>query len=1333
MQIELHGTRHLQWNDTLPDGLSAQEVFFGRDESGVGEVQIAVAKATRRPTKSDLEAAWKKRASGIASPVVLTAVLESQVWIFGPNPADAPLGPIAVDKAERQLQTVLEEVDGVAARKKMLAIRNAVDSSGTAGFSNHFLFASHHLKVNVPHRSDWQQATDKASTMRQKKGRELITALGFETELQAGDPNTLVLRSATGSRRAIAVLLDETQQFDRKSAAYQISPVAHGLEVAGREDVPWVIVLRESTLRLYPGTDGIGVGQRGQSETYFELDLTLVDEDFIGLLPLVFSAEALEHGGSAEQILDDSAKYAAELGSKLRDRVYEGVVPPIAIAIAEKLPELGYNIDAEGLKVAYSLTLRILFRLLFQAYGEDTGLLPAGRNEGYDSDSLQFFIRRDANVDPAEYSPTATSIWLELAQIWDAIFNGNERIDVPAYGGSLFDPRTTEGALIERLRLPDAVMGPALQNLLADDTDDGIRGPVDFRSLQVREFGTIYEGLLESSLSVAESDLTVDKNGSYLPAKEDDEVIVKAGRPYFHSASGDRKATGSYYTPKIIVDHLIERSITPTLEAHLAKVRGLVEAGKEKEAATLFWDFRVADLAMGSAHFLVAAVDKIERLMRDFLTVTPVPGVRAELERLSAKARDALKRDIEAANEITDAQLLRRQIARRCIYGLDINELAVELSRLAIWIHTFVPGLPMSSLDHNLVMGNSLTGIGTVDEALDALGLDGLFADFIREPLENARNLLTDFANASEADKSEVAKNAQLIASARDAAQPARNVFDAAVATRIGVVKPASGFNQEEIDAIAARTEVRKELIVLEPAHMPLLFPEVFLRSNPGFDVLIGNPPWEELMVEEPKFWLRVRPGLLGLKPAQLKSEIARLREDRSDLLPELEHAREVVATMRKSLLSGPYPGLGTGDIDLYSAFSWRFWQLLREQGRMAMVAPRSLLNSAGSEVWRKQVLGVSRSELVTLVNRGEWVFVGVDGRYAIALAAIVKAPDTIGEVALAGPFFSEPEFASGRLSLGKISFAVIENASSTASVPNLPSAQSVEVFTQIRNAPRLDARSAIWDFRPVREFDATNDRKTFDSGQKTKNSLTVRGGAGFDLWQSETDEVYAWADLGTVETALQEKRKRQIGLKSSAFYGQSSDWANDASTLPFKHPRIAFRDVTNATNTRTCIAALIAPNTILTNKAPYFFDRIRSPKNESFLLGVLCSIPMDWYARRYVELGMSLNIVNGLPVPTLDELSTISARIMDLSGRLAAVDNRYVEWAAEVGVPVGSVKTEEDKNDIIYELDALVSLLYGLSEEQVEHVFATFHRGWDYQPRLNAVLKHYADWKNKA
>ena len=1358
--LALRAAQAVDWSGTAPAGALLHKVYIGSDPDGLGGLQIATSTVGAEPGRGMLDKLFTLRKGSRTITLVVAVTDGNRTWLYGPDPR-ADVIVLAANQAQRQLQSVLDEPDSTAAFNRIAALRRQVDSGGV-GWTNNGLFAKHHLEHNVPTRPDWASKGEHAKRLLAMRGKHLIEALGFRSTAGTGD--TQILAAPTGDSeepRAVAVLLDESEHFDTKSPRYQLTPIAFGLAVAQRQGLPWVIGLRKDLIRLYPGTVGVGVGQKGQVETFFEIDLSSIDDAQAALLTLVFSAAALAKDGTTDELLRDSARYATGLGLRLRQRIYEEVVPPIARTVAERLPSIGLKIDTEGLRTAYALTLRILFRLLFQAYAEDRGLLPSGRNEGYDANSLKTIARRNLDITATDFGEAA-SIWLDLVQVWNAIDQGNKQWQVPAYNGGLFASAPThslEGALLAQLSLPDSVLGPALQHLLVDVTPEGVPGPVDFRALSVREFGTIYEGLLESSLSIADADLTTDRSGTWKPATGDNLIEAPKGSVYFHGASGERKATGSYFTPKVVVDHLIERSITPALEAHLEKIAGRLSQGKTV-SRTEFFDFRVADLAMGSGHFLVAAIDKIEALMRTFLTEHDVPDVRQELLTIAGVARDALGSDEVAKSEVEEVGLLRRQIARRCIYGLDINPLAVELARLALWIHTFVPGLPMSNLDHGLVCANSLTGIGTIDEAIDSLvGAPtsasatsttsmqdvGLFSEVdtarhetghqlmvrtaVTNYLKDSLPLLADVANAAEAGKAEVQRATELLAEAKAKAAPASRIFDAAVAVRLGQWS-VSITKEEHISRLVDTTEPATIVGPLKPAHMPVLFPEVFVRDTPGFDVLLGNPPWEEVMVEEPKFWLRVRPGLLGLKPAELKAEIERLRSAREDLLPELQREIDAVNALRKVLLTGPYPGLGTGDVDLYQAFAWRYWQLLREGGTIAFITPRSLMNAAGTAEWRKTVLPNARAEVVGLINNRQWVFL-IHPQYSMSLSALTKTPD--GKLQIAGPFSNESDFLAGRNDLGTIDFAALLAASEYAALPNLPDSDSVEIFTQLRKAPRLDAVRPGWDFRPVAEFHATNDRPTFDAGSQAPGRLAVRGGAGFDIWAPETAEIYAWADQSTVEVALQAKRQRQIGLRSSAFYGKPVSWAADPMTLPFKHPRIAFRDVTNATDRRTIIAALVPPGTILTNKAPYVFAYDGDERASSFLLGVLCSFPLDWYARKYVILGMNFHIFNGLPIPTYDATSPLIARVVVVAGRLAAIDERYRDWAAYVGVEVGSAKDEPVKSDLVAELDALVCLLYGLSVEQVRHVFATFRRGWDYQDRLDAVLEHYRKWAEMA
>ncbi|WP_375399427.1 Eco57I restriction-modification methylase domain-containing protein [uncultured Amnibacterium sp.] len=1255
-----------------------------------------------------------------------------QVSVLGPDLRAQPIEDLSVGQATRHLQSVLDEPDSHTAYERSGTLRKALNSTGIAGFTNSGLFASHHVSRRVPERSDWAASAVAAQRMLPLRGRPLIEALGFMVHEEGA---ALVLSGRGEVPRAVAVLLDETEAFDSSSPRFQLSPVAFGLAEASRRGVNWLVVLRRHQIRLYPARTGVGVGQKGQVETFFEIDLAAVSDEHAAFLPLVFAEAALRPDGSVQQILDGSARYATELGERLRERIYDNVVPPLARALAARLPELGLAADEEGLRTAYRLTLRILFRLLFQAYAEDRGLLPSGRNEHFDSRSLKTAAQRYRDSVTGDFSATATGLWADLEGVWQAIDQGNEQWSVPAYNGGLFSTTQHEGAHIARLTLPDAVVGPLFQALLVDVNRDGERGPVDFRSLNVREFGTIYEGLLESSLSIADIDLAVDPAGGWVPARAGDTIAARAGEPYFHSSSGERKATGSYFTPPIVVDHLIERSIVPTLTAHLDRIAALLGAGDTAAAGKQFFDYRVADLAMGSGHFLVAAIDRVEALYRDFLTTHSVPSVQQELVRIAEAAKRALGKDLTAIAEIEDVALLRRQVARRCIYGIDINPLALELSRLALWIHTFVPGLPMSSFDHNLVCANSLTGIGTVNEALVALepgrkpGDVTLVDGVVQQSLEQAAALWSEAANADEADKAGVETGTALAVEARRQAAPAGAVLDLAVAVRSRVVAPMMAVDADQLVQAAAVPEVQDLVDRLKPAHLPHLFPEVFMRERPGFDVLVGNPPWEKLHVEEHQWWALRLPGLRGLTQARRQAALAGLKADRPDLLVEFRAEVDRMAAARDAIAVGPFPGIGAAHLDLYAAFAWRNWQLVRPNGRAALVLPRGALSGSGLQHWRREILSSGAfADVCFLANNGGWLFEGVHNSYTVGLTVLDRSEPHV--VRFAGPFASEREFVAGATQLAEVSGEEFATWSSTAAFPLVPDPTSAEVFGLINRQPEFGAASATWEFRPIQGDVNTTSNKSllqFDVDEAL-DRIPVISGASFNLWDPGAGPPYAYAQHGVLRPYLQSKLDRAIGSTRSAY----ADLMFSKGQLPLDRARIAFRDVARATDTRTVIACMLPPGTAAVHTAPILVSRRGGPTAEAFLLGVMSSIVFDWAARRWVELHLTFELLNALPVPHPDD-GRLSRRVIEISGRLAAIDARYQDWADEVGVPVGSVRSPAEKSDLIHELDALVSLLYGLSERQVEHVFATFHRGWDYRPRLDAVLEHYATWKGSA
>jgi hypothetical protein len=445
-------------------------------------------------------------------------------------------------------------------------------------------------------------------------------------------------------------------------------------------------------------------------------------------------------------------------------------------------------------------------------------------------------------------------------------------------------------------------------------------------------------------------------------------------------------------------------------------------------------------------------------------------------------------------------------------------------------------------------------------------------------------------------------------------------------------------------------------------------------------------------------------------------------------LTPVFDSEVQLFDALRNAITSGPYPGIGSGGraADLALVFAWRNWQLARMGGSIGAVLPRTTLSSTVGADWREEVLGRGSLHAVTAINSGQWVFASVHPQYSIVFLSLEKVASASQELLLSGPFHDFETFAKHRNEIGRLGIGSLRKASDGLAIPQLPDSTSAEIFARLIESPTLADFSSDIEFKPVYEFNATTDRPSFDAGNQTENRWPVIGGSGFEIWTPETGEIYAWADPKKAKRALQERRLRQVRIKSSAFYGQSEEWASDPETLPCNQVRIAFRDITNATNTRTCIAALIPPNVFLTNKAPYLLRIGGDERMEAFLLGVLSSIPLDWYARRFVELGMNFQILNGLPIPAQNLEDGRCKRLIENAGRLAAVDERYAAWAKAVGIKVGSVKAEDEKDSLISENDALVAHMYGLSRAQLEHIFKTFHRGWDYGPRLEKVLSFY-------
>jgi hypothetical protein len=1005
--------RKARWRDDAADSRGVHPAYrwMGPGRDGL---EVVYGTAGMRPNTTVVREVWKQRHAYRAAPLLVVVAYPEErpnrAVVCGPTGDDPRVVDLDHAQAERLAAAALGEPDRhLAIRFLAEALEGEPDEH--PGLRNKGLLATHELLYGVPKRDDWDAATARSRPLLNRRGPDLIRGLGYEID-QKG--NHSVLRSSEEKAQAIAVFLQESEQADQPSPRFENqTPVTYALSRAERDNIPWVVAERSGGVRLYSTSTSGASGQRGRAETFVELNLPLLPSDQAGYLDLLFSSRALTEGGTISQIQQASSIYTSKLSERLRERVYKQVVPRLAVAVADRVGGTG----EEDLERHYRTALTILFRLMFVAYAEDSRLLPLNVNGEYTRHALKTIARdlsdainesRDLGFDNPlteeieSGADTQTDLWDSCKALFHAVNEGHVRWGVPPYDGGIFSADPTVnlvGGIIEELSLTNAEFGPVLTALIVDKSPDDVIGPIDFRSLSVREFGTIYEGLLESELSVADVPLTVDDKGVYLPAGEGDHVEVEAGDVYLHNQSGVRKSTGSYFTKPFAVDHLISHSVDPNLDEHLKRVKALLDEGRETDAAEMLFDFRVADIAMGSGHFLTAVVDRLEAHYTTFLADHPIPHVTRDLDALRKAANEALGQLADTV-EIENSSLLRRLIARRCVYGVDLNPLAVELARVAMWIHTFVPGLPLSFLDHNLAVGNSLTGIGTIEEAASELvrgvGEGSLFAEPVREELRKAEEPLRRLARISDATTSDIAEARETAAEIERAVAPVAGLFDRIVAARIGEATLPDGFSPE--DLLETETDHSREVAEeIQAIHFPTAFPEVFLRDGSGFDVIVGNPPWDKVRHEPQQFWVTRSPGLNAVPQSRRAAEIERLRQERRIDSADEERERQN-RELLKSVFKAAYQYQGRyGHLDYAQLFVERAYELTRaEASAIAYVLPRQFLVLSGWSELREILAQRGGLHVAQGRNSREWIFTDVHQSYMVAFVVAIAGEQNV-------------------------------------------------------------------------------------------------------------------------------------------------------------------------------------------------------------------------------------------------------------------------------------------------------------------------------------------------
>jgi hypothetical protein len=720
---------------------------------------------------------------------------------------------------------------------------------------------------------------------------------GFSEVKQNNYSNALAISDAKYWGRPLDKKMRDTRDtLTNQNPTFQISSYLVSTKVR------WAILTNGRYWRLY---------SRDQSQTmgeYFQVDLLNVIEsgDLIDFLYFYsfFRKESFQPDPTEsllDQMISASIEYGAELQENLKKKIFEEIFIYLTKGLAEWRKQNGeYEETTESLKEIFDNTLILLYRLLFVLYAESRDLLPVKEKDKYYTRSLARIkseIKGDIESSKS-MSKVSTEYWDDLINLFHIIDRGDPDLNIPKYNGGLFskshnyleDNKIADFFLVEAIYLLATYLEPAKNAWVF----------VDYKSLGVQQLGSIYEGLLEFHLSVAEQELAVvieKSREKYVPVgqiariQRDTGTRVKPGELYLENTKAERKATGSYYTPDYIVKYIVENTVGPLVQEiessfsdevellrHDPKYKSLNAKQKNDELkgrdpALKILELKVCDPAMGSGHFLVSTVDFISNRIFETLTkhsdhiyfgkehyespiYQQIQGIRESI--IQEMGNQQVTIDREKLED--DKVIIRRMVMKRCIFGVDLNYLAVELAKLSLWLNSFTIGAPLSFLDHHLKWGDSLSGssIDEIQQEMDKSIFGSQFTGLLSATDAMIRvGELTDSTFAELQESQEGYKRAiEWLAPYKTALSiwtsqylgndGAKDLIDQGKIDPDSLEASIEQLSRDESEIFRRSQKLQEEKNLF---HWELEFPEVFYgevgkRSNAGFDAVIGNPPY---------------------------------------------------------------------------------------------------------------------------------------------------------------------------------------------------------------------------------------------------------------------------------------------------------------------------------------------------------------------------------------------------------------------------------------------------------------------------------------------------------
>ncbi|ELY77252.1 Eco57I restriction-modification methylase domain-containing protein [Natrinema gari] len=650
----------------------------------------------------------------------------------------------------------------------------------------------------------------------------------------------------------------------------------------------WAVLTNGEKWRLYYGPTS------HRLDSYYEIDLpkllNIVDSD--GDLEafkefyLFFRQGAFLPDQTGDCFLDDvydeSSVFAEELGEDLQENIYEAIR-----VLAEGFLDTNDDLDEGDLDLIHDSSLIYLYRLIFVLYAESEGrnLLPTDNeiySGSYSLNELKQTVVENRDATQQHYQTWQTNLWDRLKELFVLIDEGShgqgipkEDLYIPAYNGGLFrtnpdEDDSVESQFLSNYEAGDAYLAEVIELLTRHEADEG-KGKVfvDYSSLDERNLGSIYEGLLEYKLDVADEPLTVD-DGEYTPAEEDDDITVEEDEVYLRTDDGERKATGSYYTPEYVVEYIVDETLGPLVDeirqdlmSQSADTTHSREGGFADKFAERIFDLTVLDPAMGSGHFPVNAVDYLAREIID---------AQEKQDRQAMDSEDAeVRAPTTEEGELRDINWARRKVAQRCIYGVDVNPLATELAKVSLWLRTLAAEQPLAFLDHHLKTGNSLVGSDIEDVLTDGddntteggqLTLQQSFDHTRQRAMEHVTDRFQDLLNIDNETLEDAKEMEAVYDDVRDDPLYKRLLAMANVHTAdaFGLDIPddadermARALHSDAWEKIEQQDWFKSAQAMAEEEHFfhwELEFPMAFYdqngerKSDTGFDAVIGNPPY---------------------------------------------------------------------------------------------------------------------------------------------------------------------------------------------------------------------------------------------------------------------------------------------------------------------------------------------------------------------------------------------------------------------------------------------------------------------------------------------------------